>query len=118
MCTNPLDSSPSHLIISTSLIEGCHVAFAMGACIIITARSIRVPISQIQIVVGRLSILVARRVPELSSDMKFVPVLGSILFVVGAPAVGGHIVWVAGTNSRTKAPVGDGLICSCQIFSC
>jgi hypothetical protein len=61
------------------------------------------------------SVFVARREPDVSKDMKFVPVFDSA-FVGGVdPDVGGHIACVAATNSREKPPFGEGTICSCHI---
>src|SRR5277367_3095090 len=51
----PLLSSPSHLIMRSSLIQGCQVTFAIGACSIMTAFSTFDAMSQIQIVVGMIS---------------------------------------------------------------
>jgi hypothetical protein len=64
------------------------------------------------------SVFVARREPDVSKDIKFVPVFDSA-FVGGVdPDVGGHTVCVAATNSREKPPFGDGTICSCHICCC
>ena len=83
-----------------------------------TARRIRVPKSQIHIVVGMFSILVASREPEVSKDMKFVPVFGSAFVGGDDPDVGGQIACVAATNSRVNPPFGEGTICSCHICCC
>lgn len=95
---------------------GCQVAFAIGAWRIITARKIRVPRSQIHIVVGMFSDFVASREPEVSKDMKLVPVFGSAFVGGEDPDVGGHIVCVAATNSRVNPPFCEGTICSCHIY--
>jgi hypothetical protein len=94
------------------------VDFAIGACRIITARRIRVPKSQIHIVVGIFSVLVASKDPDVSKDMKFVPVFGSALLGGVDPDVGGHIVCVAATNSRENPPFCEGVACSCHICYC
>lgn len=83
-------SSPSHLIRRSSSIVECQVAFTIGAWSIITARRTLVPISHIHIVVGMISVLVARRVPELSNDNIFVPVLFVSLLGDGVD-VGGQV---------------------------
>jgi hypothetical protein len=83
-----------------------------------TARRILVPKSQIHIVVGMFSVLDASREPDVSKDMKLVPVFGSG-FVGGLdPNVGGHIVCDAATNSLEKPPFWDGAVCSCHICWC
>ena len=69
---------------------GCHRAFAIGACRMITDLRIRVPMSHIQTVVGMFSVLVANRVLDLSKVNRFVPVFISVL-LGGAGLVGGQI---------------------------
>ncbi len=116
--TSPLESSPSHRIIRSSSIVGCQVAFAIGAWRIMTALRIRVPKSQIHIVVGISSVLVASREPETSKDMKLVPVFGSAFVGGDDPVVGGQMACVAATNSREKPPFCEATICSCHIYCC
>lgn len=77
-----------------------------------TARRIRALISQIQMVVGMVSVLVARSVPELSKERMLVPVFGSLLLAGLVPVVGGQMAWVAGLNSRSF----EGRMCSCQTW--
>lgn len=89
----------------------------MGECRIITALNERVlPISHIQSVVGIFSVRVPSNVLDLSNIRRLVPVLVSVLEVVGE--VGGHIDCVAFTKSRSYPPFWDGTICSCHIYRC
>ena len=62
------------------------------------------------------SVRVAKRVPELSNVRIFVPVFAFESLAGDDPDVGGHIGCVALTNSRTKTPFCEGVICSCQIY--
>ena len=71
--------------------------------------------SQIQTEVGIFSVRVARSVPELSNDKTFVPIFVFESFAGESPDVGGHVVCVALTNSRSKPPFCLGMTCSCQI---
>ena len=57
-----------------------------------TVWSTRVEISHIQSVVGMLSVLVAKSIPELSKESMLVPDLVSLLLVGVAPDVGGYII--------------------------
>lgn len=63
------------------------------------------------------SVLVAKSVPELSKDIRFVPVFGSELFIWAGP-FGGHNDCTAATNSRSNRPCCAGIICSCQTYEC
>lgn len=109
----PLLSSPSHLINNNSSILGCHVTFAIGAWNIRTVRIILVPTSHIQRVVGMLSILVAKSVPELSKVRIFVPDL--VLESLGGDSdAGGHTICVNAMNVLAN-PASDGTACSCHI---
>ena len=66
--------------------------------------------------VGMLSVRVVRSVPEWLKARMFVPTF-AFASVIGEDAeVGGHVICVALTNSRSKAPFCNGEICSCQIY--
>lgn len=87
--------------------------FAIGSWNIRTALKSLVPTSHSQRVVGMLSVLVAKRVPELSNVRMFVPAF-MLWSLWGESDVGGQMIWVASVNSLEN-PASDGTACSCQI---